>query len=112
MKNEEKYLENYRLENAKIEDIGLYYLGHGNMTYIRAVLGGRGWGVAIDIPEKKVGAFINMFKDEVDVENGLFLHELAGKPVRVMFDGPGLSASVIGIGDILSNETDMVMIKE
>lgn len=111
MKNEDKLSSDFRLENAKIEDIGLYYCGHGNTTYVSIILGGRGWGASVVMPENKVGRFVKMFDDEVDVENGVFLHELKGKPVRVMFDGKGLSSPVIGIGDILSNEDDMIMLR-
>ena len=44
MKNEDKLPSDFRLENAKIEDIGLYYCGHGNITYVNIILGGRGGG--------------------------------------------------------------------
>lgn len=105
--------ENYSLENAKIGNIGLYYFGHGNQLSIRVELDGRGWGSTITIPQNKIGEFMEMFDNELDgrVEDGVYIHELSGTPVRVMFNGKSINSRIVGIGDILCNEDDIMMLK-
>lgn len=39
-----------RIENARIENVGLYYDGHFNNLYVRCVLDGRGVGSANQHP--------------------------------------------------------------
>jgi len=114
MKAEHQTEDEYRLENAKIERIGLFYFGHGRQISIQAQLDGRGWGCTVTIPQKKIGKFIEMFDDELDgqVEDGVYVEELKGKPVRVLFDGKSINSRVIGIGDILCNEDDIMMLYE
>lgn len=104
--------DDFRLENARIEHIGLYYFGHGRELSIKAELAGRGWGCTITIPARKIGKFVEMFDDELDgrVEDGIFVEELKGKPVRVMYDGKDFNSKVIGIGDILCDENDILLL--
>lgn len=114
-KTEEQNKEDdFRLENARIEHIGLYYFGHGRELSIKAELAGRGWGSVITIPQKKIGRFVEMFDEELDgqVEDGVYVEELKGKPVRVMFDGQSITSKIIGIGEILCNEDDIIMLYE
>ena len=114
MKNEQNAEVEYRLENARIERIGLFYFGHGKQISIQVELEGRGWGSIVPIPQKKIGKFIEMFDDELDgqVEDGMYVEELKGKPVRVMFDGKSITSRIIGIGDILCNEDDIMKLYE
>lgn len=112
MKDEQQTECNYRFENARIERIGLFYFGHGNVLSIQVELGGRGWGSTLTIPQKKIGRFVEMFDEELDgqVEDGVYVEELKGKPVRVMFDGQSINSKIIGIGEILCNEDDIIML--
>ena len=47
---------NMKTENARIQNIGLYYEGHFGNVYVKCVLDGRGWGAQIIIPMEKITA--------------------------------------------------------
>lgn len=100
--------DDIRIENARINEIGLFYFGHGNCTQTRVELDGRGWGASITIPIEKVGRFVKLFRDEPsiadEIEDGIFINRLKGLPVRVMFDGQSIGSRIIGIGDIMADE--------
>lgn len=95
----------WTLQNARIRDIGLYYLGHGNVLSIKCDLEGRGWGATVTIPMEKVRKFIRMFQDDIDLEDGIYVHELVNAKVRVAQDK---DRRVVALGDILAEEDEMV----
>lgn len=101
----------YRLENARIVDIGLHYIGHYRQLSVRAELATRGGGCTVTIPQSKLPKLMDMFNDELDgkVEDGVFINELKGKPVRVLFDG---NDRAVGLGDILCSEDEVIMLKD
>ena len=95
----------WKLLNARISDIGLYYLGHGNVLSIKCDLEGRGWGATVTIPMEKVRKFIRMFQDDIDLEDGIYVHELVNAKVRVAQDK---DRKIVALGDILAEEDEMV----
>ena len=100
-----------RLENARIVDIGLHYIGHYRQLSVRAELAVRGGGCTVTIPQSKLPKLMDMLDDELDgkVEDGVFINELKGKPVRVLFDG---NDRAVGLGDILCSEDEVIMLKD
>lgn len=100
-----------RLENARIVDIGLHYLGHYRRLSVRAELATRLGRCIVTIPQSKLPKLMDMLNDELDgkVEDGVFIYELKGKPVRVLFDG---TDHAVGLGDILCSEDEVIMLKD
>lgn len=100
--------DSVRIENARINKIGLFYFGHGHVASIKAEIDGRGWGADITIPFDEIGKFMELFRDEKsisdDIEDGIYINRLNGTPVRVMFEGGRIFSHIIGIGDILADE--------
>ena len=56
----------YRLENARIVDIGLHYIGHYRQLSVRAELATRGGGCMVTIPQSKLPKLMDMFNDELE----------------------------------------------
>ncbi len=100
-----------RLENARIVDIGLYYFGKGRQLSVKAELALRGGGCMVTIPQSKLPKLMDMLNDEFDgnIEDGVFINELKGKPMRVLFDDDD---QAIGLGDILCSEDEVIMLKD
>lgn len=94
-----------RIENARIESVGLYYEGRFNSLYVKCVLDGRGWGAQVNIPMEKMRDFVWMFGESINLDDGIFVYELENTPVTVMLND---SDEVIAIGDILSSEDEMI----
>ena len=94
-----------KTENARIQNIGLYYEGHFGNVYVKCVLDGRGWGAQIIIPMEKIRNFMGLFSGSYNLEDGIFLYELENAPVKVILNDSG---EVVAIGDILSTEDEMV----
>ena len=97
-----------KIENARIENIGLFYCGHGNRSFISIDLAGKGWGISLQIPLDDADKLIKMFKNEPvikDIDTGFYLHELKGVVVRLLYDGNSFNSKVIGIGDVFAKET-------
>ena len=97
-----------KTENARIQDIGLYYDGHFDRLSIRCVVDGRGWGTSVYIPIAKMKKFVSLFGDSIDLENGIYIHELENAPVKVVLNDEN---SIVAIGDILSTEDEMVKLR-
>ena len=94
-----------KIENARIESVGLYYEGRYNCMYVKCVLDGRGWGAQVNIPMEKMKDFVEMFRESITLDDGIFVYELENTPVTVMIND---SDKVIAIGDILSTEDEMI----
>ena len=107
--------ESSAIENAKIEKIGLFYDGHHRKAYVRAELFGRGWGSSVQIPVDKAGKLCEMLHSELDsnIEDGVYIEDLAGAPVRVLLNGASVvNSSIVGIGDLLCSEDEMLMLRD
>ena len=97
------------LVNAKIEEAGLYYDGHGRCCSLRIVLRTRGGGASINLPVERTEEFMEMFKEELDLENGVFVSDLKDVPIVLKTDGKNEYAGEIkAIGNILSSEDELM----
>ena len=94
-----------KYENAKIEEAGLYYIGHYGTVNVKLDLETRGGGASVTIPIDKIEEFLSMFEDDIDLEDGFYIHHLRGFPVRMLLDGTG---KITAIGDILSEKDEML----
>ena len=93
------------LVNAKIEEAGLYYNGHYRHCSLRIVLRTRGGGASIELPVDRTEEFMEMFADELDLQNGVFVSDLKDVPVVLKTDGKNEYAGEIkAIGNILASE--------
>ncbi len=99
------------LVNAKIKKAGLYYNGHYRYSAIRLELETRGGGGSVEFPAEKVGQLMRLFNRELDLENGVFLNDLAGLPVVLETSGDGYQ-TFVAIGDILANENELMPIED
>lgn len=99
--------------NAKIEKAGLYYNGHYNHCAIRVELKTRGGGASIEFTIEKAKEFMDMFDEELDLENGVFINDLEGVPVVLKLDrDKEFQSKIIAIRSILSSEDEMMDIGE
>ena len=97
------------LVNAKIEQVGLYYNGHYRHCSLRLVLRTRCGGASIELPVDKTEEFMEMFKAELDLENGVFVSNLKDVPVVLKTDGKNEYAGEIkAIGNILASEDELM----
>lgn len=97
------------LINAKIEEVGLYYNGHYRHYSLRIVLRTRGGGASIELPVDRTEEFMEMFEDELDLENGVFVSDLKDIPVVLKKDGNNEYAGEIkAIGNILASEDELM----
>ena len=96
-----------KYENAKIEEAGLYYIGHYRTAYIKIELVTRGGGACVTSPAANVEKLIDLLADDIDknIEDGFYIHHLKGLPVRMLLDGTG---KIVAIGNILSEEDEMM----
>ena len=94
-----------KIENARIESVGLYYEGHFDNLYVKCVLDGRGWGAQINIPMSKVKEFVRMFHDTINLEDGIFVYELENAPITVMLND---AHEIVAVGDIFATEDEMI----
>ena len=69
------------VRNSQIEKCGIKYIGHYNYSEIKVY--GDCWGVTI--PIKRVRDFTNIFPNK-HWEDGLFLEELNGEYLRIVYD--------------------------
>ena len=99
------------LINAKIRKAGLYFNGHFNTYSIRIILDIRGGGAAVEIPVEKTEEFMSMFSDELDLENGVFVHDLKGVPV-VLKTADNRYSKIVAIGNILATEDELMNLNE
>ena len=95
------------LVNAKIEKAGLYYNGHYRSCAIMLELELREGGASLEIPVDLTEEFMEMFKDELDLENGAFVNDLEGVPVVLKTDGDRFG-KIVAIGSILANEDELL----
>lgn len=93
------------LINAKIEEAGLYFNGHYNRYCVRIVLRTRGGGASIELPVERTEELMSMFDKELDLENGVFVSDLKDIPVVLKTTDNG---KIVGIGDIFSDENDVM----
>ena len=101
------------LVNAKIEQAGLYFDGHYRRYYIMVVLETRGGGASIKIPVDKTGDFMDVFRGELDLENGAFVNELEGTPVVLKLKSDNEhSGEIVAIGDILASEDELFELED
>lgn len=93
--------------NAKIEEAGLYYVGHHRTAYIEIDLETRGGGARITIPVDRVEELVGMFRNDIqeNVEDGFYIEHLKGVPTRLLLDDTG---KIIAFGDIFSEEDEMM----
>ena len=101
------------LINAKIEQAGLYFNGSYNRYCIRIVFRTRGGGASIELPVERTSELMSMFDDELDLENGVFVSDLEDIPVVLKLDGNNeYGGKIVAIGNILSNENEMLYIDQ
>ena len=99
------------LVNAKIERAGLYYNGHYRHYSLRIVLKMmRGRGAFIELPIDRTEEFMEMFEDELDLENGVFVGDLKGVPVLLKTNGEDGYGKIVAIGSILATEDELMPI--
>ena len=93
--------------NAKIEEAGLYYIGHFRTAYIKIDLETRGGGACVTIPAANIEKLLDLFADDIEenIEDGFYIHHLKGLPVRLLLDDTG---KIIAFGDIFSEEDEMM----
>ena len=97
------------LVNAKIKKAGLYYDGHFNCCSVGVELKTRGGGAIIRFPVEKTTEFMDMFDEELDLENGVFINDLEGVPVVLKLDGDTeFQSKIVAIGSILASEGEMM----
>lgn len=94
-----------KYENAKIVEVGLYYIGHYRTAHIKIDLETRGGGACVTIPTNKIGEFLSIFEDDIDLEDGFYIHHLKGLPVRMLLDE---TRKIVAIGNILSEDDEMM----
>lgn len=101
------------LINAKIEQAGLHYNGYYKHCSIRIDLITRGGGASIELPVEWTKGLMEMFEDDLDLENGVFVSDLKGVPVVLKLDGDNTyQGRIVAIGNILSNEDEMLYIDQ
>ena len=69
------------VRNSQIEKCGIKYIGHYNHSEIKVY--GDCWGVTI--PTNRLRDFTDIFPNK-NWEDGLFLEELKGEYVRIVYD--------------------------
>ena len=106
------------IQNARIEKIGLHYLGHGRCCSIEIHIGGGGWGSTLNIPVSRAKELFETFRDTFDdagknFEDGVFLQDLEGEIVQVKFDkDTTFQSRVIAIGEALAGEDEFLPLIE
>lgn len=102
------------IQNARIEKIGLHYMGHGGVCSIEIRLSGGGWGSTITLPVSRADELFKTFQYTFDdagknFEDGVFLQDLEGEIVRVKFDKDTLFQSrPVAIGEALAEEDEFL----
>lgn len=94
------------LVNAKIKNAGLYYDGHYRHYDFRVELETRAGGASIEFPVERTAEFMEMFKNDIDLENGVFASDLAGIPV--VLGTEARFGKIIAIGNILASEDELM----
>ena len=92
--------------NAKIKNAGLYYNGHYRHYTFRVELETRGGGASIEFPVERTEEFMEMFENDLDIENGVFASDLAGVPV--VLGTEARFGKIIAIGNILADEDEFM----
>lgn len=99
--------------NARIEQAGLYYNGHYRHYSLRIVLKTRGGGASIELPVDRTEELIEMFEDDLDLENGVFVGDLKDVPVVLKLDGDNeYQGRIVAIGNILASEDEMLYLDQ
>ena len=96
------------IKNCKIKDAGLVFNAHFNVYYIQVELDFGGGGACITFPVDHAREFVSMFDDELDFEDGAYLHQLKGHPAVVQTDNNG---KIIAIGSFLMKQNELMPIK-
>ena len=96
MKNEQEELT----VNAKIKDCGLFLWPDCNSWEVRIILELPGGGCSLTIPEEELINFARLFQDDMDIQNGVFLHNFEGRYIRVTFE----NRKAVAIYDLLDRE--------
>lgn len=92
--------------NAKIKNAGLYYDGHYRHYAFRVELETRGGGASIEFPVERTEEFMEMFKNDLDLENGVFASGLSG--IAVVLGTEARFGKIIAIGNILAAEDEFM----
>ena len=88
------------IRNTIIERCGMRYIAHYRRAKIKVY--GDCWGITI--PIDRLDEFINIFP-EMNWEDGLFLEDLNGKYIRIVYD---LSFNIIALRHIIKDIDYMV----
>ena len=92
------------IRNTQIEKCGIKYIGRYNFSEIKIY--GDCWGVTI--PTKRLREFTNIFPNK-NWEYGLFLDELNGEYIRIVYDE---NNNIIALRNIIKDIDYMVNIDE
>lgn len=92
------------VRNTQIEKCGIRYIGHYNCSEIKIY--GDCWGIVI--PSNRLRDFTNIFPHK-KWEDGLFLEELKGEYLRIVYDE---NSNIVALRHIIKDIDYMVNLDE